>query len=93
MENGLKHNTFLLKYIYVDTVLTIYFYFPLYSVNEEFELVMGKHVEIVLNTTVNNFGESAYESRMFVVHPDSVNYIGIVKINDVIRLFSHYFCI
>lgn len=44
---------------------------------------MGKHLEILLNTTAINVGESAYESRMFIIHPNSFNYIGIVKLDDV----------
>lgn len=44
---------------------------------------MGKHDEILLNMTAYNTGESAYESRMFVVHPFSFNYIGTVKLENV----------
>lgn len=44
---------------------------------------MGKHVEILLNTTAYNTGESAYESRMFISHPSSFNYIGTVKLENV----------
>lgn len=49
----------------------------------EYELVMGQHIEIILNTTAHNYNESAYESRIFVAHPYSFNYIGIVKLDDV----------
>jgi len=51
--------------------------------DDKYELVIGQHVEILLNTTAYNQGESAYESRMFVVHPYSFNYIGTVKLEDV----------
>lgn len=44
---------------------------------------MGQHGEICLNTTAQNFGESAYESRMFITHPYTFNYIGTVKLDDV----------
>lgn len=54
----------------------------LFLVNE-YELVMGQHVEVLLNTTVYNNGESAYESKMFISHPYSFNYIGTVKLDDV----------
>ncbi|VVC46162.1 Hypothetical protein CINCED_3A016546 [Cinara cedri] len=54
---------------------------PKTSANE-YELVMGQHVEILLNTTVYNLGESAYESKLFVAHPYSFNYIGTMKFND-----------
>ncbi|XP_003246766.1 integrin alpha-PS1 isoform X2 [Acyrthosiphon pisum] len=50
--------------------------------DDKYELVIGQHVEILLNTTAHNQGESAYESRMFVIHPYSFNYIGTVKLED-----------
>lgn len=49
---------------------------------------MGIHNEILLNTTAYNYGESAYESKMTVIHPHSLNYIGTVKLNDVCMIFS-----
>lgn len=44
---------------------------------------MGKDVEILLNTTAYNTGESAYESRMFISHPPLFHYIGTVKSANV----------
>lgn len=44
---------------------------------------MGEHTEILLNTTAYNLGESAYESKMFISHPFSFNYIGTMKLDDV----------
>lgn len=49
----------------------------------EYELVMGQHVEILLNMTAINIGESAYESRIFITHPYTFNYIGTVKLDEV----------
>lgn len=61
----------------------ILFQFFLFLDNE-YDLVMGKDVKILLNTTAYNTGESAYESRMFISHPSSFNYIGTVKLENVI---------
>lgn len=47
---------------------------------------MGQHIEILLNTTAYNIGESAYESKMFIIHPYSFNYIGIMKSDDVRKM-------
>jgi len=58
--------------------------------DDKYELVIGQHVEILLNTTAYNQGESAYESRMFVVHPYSFNYIGTVKLEDVSIITKNY---
>jgi len=44
---------------------------------------MGQYSEIILNATGHNFNESAYECRLFIVHPNSLNYIGTVKFDDV----------
>ncbi|XP_060847943.1 integrin alpha-PS1 isoform X2 [Rhopalosiphum padi] len=48
----------------------------------QYELIIGQHTEILLNTSAYNQGESAYESRMFIVHPYSFNYIGTVRLED-----------
>lgn len=44
---------------------------------------MGKHVEIILNMTASNTGESAHNSRMFISYPSSIYYIGAVKSANV----------
>lgn len=44
---------------------------------------MGQYSEIILNVTGHNFNESAYECKLFIIHPNSLNYIGTVKLDDV----------
>ncbi|XP_050439552.1 integrin alpha-PS1 isoform X2 [Adelges cooleyi] len=64
--------------LHVDAQLVL----PLTPTINEYDLVMGQHQEVLLNTTVYNIGESAYECRLFVSHPYSFNYIGPVKMDD-----------
>ncbi|XP_046678845.1 integrin alpha-PS1 isoform X2 [Homalodisca vitripennis] len=40
------------------------------------ELMLGQHMEVVLNITAHNLQESAYEAQLFVSHPASLSYIG-----------------
>lgn len=47
---------------------------------------MGEHGEILLNMTASNVGESAYESRLFITYPNSFNYIGMVKLDEVCNI-------
>lgn len=49
----------------------------------QYEIIMGQYSEIILNATGRNFNESAYECKLFVIHPNSLNYIGTVKFDDV----------
>jgi hypothetical protein len=49
----------------------------------QYELVIGQNSAIILNMTVFNNGESAYESRLFVHFPSSFSYINTVKQNEV----------
>lgn len=39
-------------------------------------LVLGRDTVFVLNISVNNFGEPAYEAMLYVSHPKSMSYIG-----------------
>ncbi|XP_025410272.1 integrin alpha-PS1 isoform X2 [Sipha flava] len=48
----------------------------------QYELVIGQNSAIILNMTVFNNGESAYESRLFVHFPSSFSYINTVKQNE-----------
>jgi hypothetical protein len=58
----------------------------LFSVRaNQWELMLGENAEVVLNVTVHNHGESAYESQMYVSHPDSLSYIGTAT--EVIHIF------
>ncbi|KAL1137846.1 hypothetical protein AAG570_009542 [Ranatra chinensis] len=43
------------------------------------ELVLGEHQEVVLNATIYNLHESAYEAQLQVKHSPSLSYIGQIK--------------
>ncbi|XP_050530461.1 integrin alpha-PS1 isoform X2 [Daktulosphaira vitifoliae] len=64
--------------LHVDSQMVL----PLTPTVNEYDLVMGQHQEVLLNTTVYNIGESAYECRLFVSHPYSFSYIGSVKTDE-----------
>jgi len=39
-------------------------------------LVLGRDTVFVLNISIANFGEPAYEATLYVSHPTSMSYIG-----------------
>ena len=42
----------------------------------QYLLVLGRDTVFVLNISVRNFGEPAYEAMLYVSHPKSMSYIG-----------------
>lgn len=44
-----------------------------------FLLVLGKHQVLTLNVSMGNFGEPAYEAMMYITHPKSMPYIGLME--------------
>lgn len=57
-------------------------------------LVLGQENELKLEIKVGNEGESAYEAQLFVVHHQSLNYIGanttVVCIISLFVKFKHH---
>ncbi|XP_065345499.1 integrin alpha-PS1 isoform X2 [Cloeon dipterum] len=43
---------------------------------QQWELLLGELEEVVVNVTIYNHGESAYESQLFLTHPSGLSYIG-----------------
>ena len=43
------------------------------------ELMLGQHAVVLVNVIVHNLRESAYEAQLFVSHPTSLSYIGLIK--------------
>ncbi|XP_059476549.1 integrin alpha-PS1 isoform X2 [Neocloeon triangulifer] len=43
---------------------------------QQWELLLGELEEVVVNVTIYNHGESAYESQLFLSHPAGLSYIG-----------------
>ncbi|XP_035439524.2 integrin alpha-PS1 isoform X1 [Spodoptera frugiperda] len=54
---------------------------PLTKDNKSYALTLGQEEEIKLSISVDNYGESAYETQLFVTHPPSLHYIA-VNISD-----------
>jgi integrin alpha 7 len=44
---------------------------------DQYLLVLGQDKVFVLNVSVNNFGESAYEAMIYISHPKSMPYISL----------------
>nr|XP_033325030.1 integrin alpha-PS1 [Megalopta genalis] len=53
-----------------------------------YELLLGEREEVVVDVSVSNIGESAYEAQLFIVHSHSLNYIAI-KSNDSVICNLH----
>ncbi|XP_070506868.1 integrin alpha-PS1 isoform X2 [Chironomus tepperi] len=56
--------------------------------NGQYAFVVGKTDVIFLNVTVENEQDSAYEAQLFVVHQQSVNYIGATKGQMICNQFN-----
>lgn len=62
--------------LFIEAALAL----PTTDVNKSsWELMLGQHTEVLLNITVHNLRESAYEAQLFVSHPTSLSYIGRIK--------------
>ncbi|XP_022916871.1 integrin alpha-PS1 isoform X2 [Onthophagus taurus] len=48
-----------------------------------YDLTLGKTDEIILQVNVTNNGESAYETELFIIHPNSLNYIALGKSDEI----------
>ncbi|XP_015598210.1 integrin alpha-PS1 isoform X2 [Cephus cinctus] len=49
-----------------------------------YELLLGEREQVIVNITARNFGESAYEAKLFIKHSPSLNHHGRRIINSVI---------
>lgn len=49
------------------------------DVDGNYLLVLGRNQVIDVNITIGNFGEAAYEAMMYISHPKSMSYIGLIE--------------
>ena len=40
------------------------------------KLTLGQNQEILMNVTISNQREPAYETQLFIIHPTTLSYIG-----------------
>lgn len=45
---------------------------------------LAKEKELILEANVTNQGESAYEAKLFVVHPESLSYVALQNQNKTV---------
>ncbi|KAG5684851.1 hypothetical protein PVAND_014061 [Polypedilum vanderplanki] len=57
--------------------------------NGQYTFILGKSDDIQLNVTVTNEHDSAYEAQLFIVHQQSVTYIGASKGSVICNQFNN----
>lgn len=60
--------------------------------NNNYTLTLGQEDEIRLSIAVDNLGESAYDSQLFVQHDSSFHYIAADITVSIVINFKHRKC-